>query len=151
MFHGDIYRRVIELDRSMRTSFGVVRDVKTKKSIDWYYVKPQFELPLPNLKKSRISLPSKKYGDLCRTCARGAYEAALSKATYYDRKAWPSNVPILSKSWEHYGMWSRSQVAAHESIGVRPRMVLSPEMGDWLKNKYGKRWFCLTEIRVTGK
>lgn len=149
--HGDIYRHAIELDGSVRSSFGDVCDVETKKCIDWHYIKPQFELPLPNLKKSGIQKPKRMYDDLCKTCGRAAYESASSVIVYYDRKTWPPNVPAVARSWEYYGAWNRKLVAAHESIGARPIIVFSPAMGEWLKAKYGKRWFDLTEVRLTGK
>lgn len=151
MVHGDIYRHALKLDKSVRTSFGEVRDVDSKKCLDWYHVKPQFELPLPNLRKSNIKPPSKKHDDLCLTCGRATYGSALSEITYYDRKAWPASVPLIARSWEYYGNWSRLRVAAHESIGVRPAILLNPIMGEWLKEQYGKRWFRLYEVRLTGK
>lgn len=147
----DIYRHAIELDGSVRTSFGEVCDVETKKCIDWYYIKPQFELPLPNLKKSRIQKPAKTYDDLCKTCGRAAYGSASSAIVYYDKSSWPPKVPVIAKSWEYYGTWNRRSVAARESIGVRPVIVFSPAMGEWLKAKFGKRWFSLIELRLTDK
>ncbi len=151
MVNGDIYRHALQLDRAVRTSFGEVCDVETKKPIDWYHVKPQFELPLPNLRRSKIKLPSKRYDDLCLTCGRATYGCASSEITYYDKTTWPPDVPVVAKSWEYYGTWSRRAVAERESIGVRPAIVFNPEMGEWLRDKYGKRWFRSYEVRLTGK
>ncbi len=151
MVNGDIYRHALKLDNSVRTSFGEVRDVDSKKRLDWYHVKPQLELPLPNLRKSNIKRPLKRFYDKCLTCERATYGSASSEITYYDRKVWPEDFSLIARSWEYYGAWSRSRVAARESIGARPAIVLNRIMGEWLDEQYGKRWFRLYEVRLTGK